>query len=131
MKRIYKLLLALLMLASFTGKKVQAQNYSGYEYSAKCLTVSLWATDKRAWDSCAQVKYTSNGTVIATGSQASVTFTAPGTYTVCMKILNTCKKWDTQVCKTIVLTRCDSNACNLTPEFSVKVDCIFLVQFGI
>jgi PKD repeat protein len=124
MKRLYKLLLALLMLASFSGKKVQAQNNSGYEYSAKCLTVSLWATDKRAWDSCAQVKYTSNGAVIATGSQASYTFTAPGNYIVCMKILNTCKKWDTQVCKHIVLTSCDSNACNLTPEFSVKVDCL-------
>ncbi|MBS3915719.1 MAG: PKD domain-containing protein [Bacteroidetes bacterium] len=107
MKRIYKFLLAIIMVAATAaGSQVKAQtNYNGFEFSAKCLTVSLWATDKRAYDSCAMVKYTLNNTYVM-GAKASYTFPSAGTYTVCMKILDTCKKWDTSVCKTITVKNC-------------------------
>jgi PKD repeat protein len=125
MKNIYKFLLAILMVAaSVTGNKAKAQtNYTGFEYSTRCLTVSLWATDKRGYDSCAQVKYAINGSYV-TGVQATYTFTTAGTYTVCMKIYNPCKKWDTSVCKSVTVKSCDTNSCDLKPDFQWKNSCL-------
>ncbi|MCC7299410.1 MAG: PKD domain-containing protein, partial [Bacteroidia bacterium] len=126
MKKLYNIVLAFLLLtASSLGQKAVAQNnYTGFEYSATCLKVGLWVTDKRGFDSCAQTKFTVNGSVVATGPQATYTFPSAGTYTVCVKIINTCKKWDTQVCKSITVKSCDSNSCKLNPEFSAKNDCL-------
>lgn len=107
MKHLYKFLLALIMVAaSSVGNKANAQNSGSFEYSTKCLTVSLWATNKQAYDSCAQVKFALNGTYVS-GVQASYTFTTAGTYQVCMKIYNPCKKWDTVICKSVTVAACD------------------------
>lgn len=106
MKNLYKFLLAIVMVAaSAAGSKVKAQNQHSFEYSTRCLTVSLWAKDKRAFDSCAQVKFTLNGTYVS-GVQTSYTFPKAGTYQVCMKIVNSCKKWDTIVCRSITVADC-------------------------
>lgn len=122
MKNLYKFLLALLMVAaSVAGNKAKAQNQSYFEYSTNCLKVTLWATDKRAFDSCAQTKFSLNGTYV-TGPQATYTFPAAGTYSVCLKIYNSCKKWDTTICKSITVKAC--NKCDWSKAaWSYKVDC--------
>jgi PKD repeat protein len=123
MKNLYKsILMCILVAASLFTPNAKAQsNYQGFEYSTTCLKVTLWAVDKRAFDSCAQSKFTVNGTYV-TGPQASYTFPNAGTYTVCLKIYNSCKKWDTTICKSITVKSCD-NPCNLTPAFTWKADC--------
>lgn len=91
--------------------------------SSQCLKGSFNAEGTLLNDSCAQIKWfiTGNGaTTYAYGAKATYTFPAAGTYTVCGKLLNTCTKFDTSICKTITVVSCD---CKLTTEFSFTNDC--------
>ena len=91
--------------------------------TSQCLTGSFGAEGTLLADSCAQFKWTITGngtTAYAYGTKATYTFPAAGTYTVCAKLLNTCTKFDTSICKTITVVSCD---CKLTTEFSFVGDC--------
>lgn len=124
MKKIYKLLFLIAALTGLFQQKASAQN-SGltFQYSTKCLTLTAWADGKQAFDSGAVVKFTVNGTIIS-GKQITYTASTSGTYQVCMKVINTAKKWDTSICKSITLKSCDSTICNLKPSFTWKNDCL-------
>lgn len=91
--------------------------------TSQCLTGSFGAEGTLLADSCAQFKWTITGngsTGYAYGAKATYTFPAAGTYTVCGKLLNTCTKFDTSICKTITVVSCD---CKLTTEFTFVGDC--------
>lgn len=120
-KTIQYLALALVFLL---GNSAQAQTAARMKVgiTTNCLTAVFVTEGTLVADSCATVKWTiNNGTsAVATGSKVTYTFSAAGTYTVCAKLLNTCKKFDTSVCTTVTVVACD---CNLTTEFSFKNDC--------
>lgn len=120
-KTIQFLALALIFLL---GNSAQAQTAARMKVgiTTNCLTAVFVTEGTLVADSCATVKWTiNNGTsAVATGSKVTYTFSAAGTYTVCAKLLNTCKKFDTSVCTTVTVVSCD---CKLTTEFSFKNDC--------
>lgn len=114
-----------LLLALFLTNEVSAQNTTRLAtgVSSECLKGSFNAEGSLLKDSCAQMKWfiTSNGTTTyAYGAKATYTFPKAGTYTICGKLLNPCKKFDTTVCKTITVTSCD---CKLTTEFGFTNEC--------
>jgi hypothetical protein len=111
-------------LTFLIGNLVQAQAITRMKAGAttNCLTAVFVTEGTLVADSCATVKWTvNNGTsAVATGSKATYTFSAAGTYQVCAKLLNTCKKFDTSICFSVTVVSCD---CKLTTEFSFKNDC--------
>jgi hypothetical protein len=111
-------------LVFLLGNAAQAQSATRMKVGAttSCLTAVFVTEGTLVSDSCATVKWTvNNGTSsVATGSKATYTFSAAGTYTVCAKLVNTCKKFDTSVCMSVTVASCD---CKLTTEFSFKNDC--------
>jgi PKD repeat protein len=120
-KTIQFLCLALVFLI---GNTAQAQSAPRMKVgvTTNCLNAVFIAEGTLVADSCAYVKWTiNNGTsVVAMGKKVYYTFSAAGTYTVCAKLYNTCKKFDTVVCTTVTVVACD---CKLTTEFSFKNDC--------
>jgi PKD repeat protein len=120
-KTIQFLCLALVILI---GNTAQAQSAPRMKVgvTSNCLNAVFVAEGSLVADSCAYVKWTiNNGTsVVAMGKKVYYTFSAAGTYTVCAKLYNTCKKFDTVVCTTVTVVACD---CKLTTEFSFKNDC--------
>ena len=120
-KTIQFLCLALVFLI---GNTAQAQSAPRMKVgvTSNCLNAVFVAEGSLVADSCAYVKWTiNNGTsVVAMGKKVYYTFSAAGTYTVCAKLYNTCKKFDTTVCTTVTVVACD---CKLTTEFSFKNDC--------
>ena len=120
-KTIQFLCLALVFLI---GNSAQAQSTTRMKavVTTNCLNAVFVAEGTLVADSCASVKWTiNNGTsVVAMGKKVYYTFSTAGTYTVCAKLYNTCKKFDTSVCTTVTVVACD---CKLTTEFSFKNDC--------
>ena len=120
-KTIQFLCLALVFLI---GNSAQAQSTTRMKavVTTNCLNAVFVAEGSLVSDSCASVKWTiNNGTsVVAMGKKVYYTFSTAGTYTVCAKLYNTCKKFDTSVCTTVTVVACD---CKLTTEFSFKNDC--------
>ena len=120
-KTIQFLCLALVFLI---GNSAQAQSTTRMKavVTTNCLNAVFVAEGSLVSDSCASVKWTiNNGTsVVAMGKKVYYTFSTAGTYAVCAKLYNTCKKFDTSVCTTVTVVACD---CKLTTEFSFKNDC--------
>lgn len=123
MKKLLQIVaFALLGLTAITAK-AQTNVRMATSVSSQCLKGTFNAEGSLLNDSCAQIKWfiTGNGaTTYAYGAKATYTFPAAGTYTVCGKLLNSCKKFDTSICKTITVVACD---CKLTTEFSFVIDC--------
>ena len=113
-----------LALIFLLGNSAQAQSATRMKavVTTNCLNAVFVAEGTLVSDSCASVKWTiNNGTsVVAMGKKVYYTFSTAGTYTVCAKLYNTCKKFDTSVCTTVTVVACD---CKLTTEFSFKNDC--------
>lgn len=120
-KTIQILIFALVLLL---GNSIQAQTNARMKVGAStnCLKAFFTAEGTLLADSCATVKWTvNNGTSsFASGNKVYYTFSAAGTYVVCAKLINTCKKFDTTVCISVTVASCD---CKLTTEFSFKNDC--------
>lgn len=117
-----KWLLILLALLG-TGMKSEAQTRKpNWEFSTQCLKMTAWPVNISP-DSCIKVYWQVNG-VASSSWQLSHTFTKPGTYQVCMKVLNSCRKWDTTICKSVKVDTCPTNPCDkFKPDFSWKADC--------
>ena len=111
-------------LVSLLANSTQAQTAARMKVGAttNCLTAVFVTEGTLVSDSCATVKWTvNNGTTAAAyGNKFTYTFAAAGTYTVCAKLINQCKKFDTSVCISVTVVSCD---CKLTTEFSYKNDC--------
>lgn len=123
MKKFIQLLTVALVAFTTNFAQGQTKVRLATGLSSQCLTGSFGAEGTLLSDSCAQLKWTITGngtTSYAYGTKTSFTFASAGTYTVCAKLVNTCTKFDTQVCKTITVVSCD---CKLTTEFSFSNDC--------
>lgn len=119
---ITKLLFSLLVIF-MTGHAAKAQNAPGWNYGTQCLKLTAYAVGVSGPDSCVKIYWQANGTT-TTGSQFSYTFPKAGTYQVCMKVINSCRKWDTVICKSIKVDSCKSNPCDaFKPSFTWKADC--------
>ena len=111
-------------LVFLLGNSAQAQTAARMKVGAttNCLTAVFVTEGTLVSDSCATVKWTvKNGTnATGNGNKFTYTFSTAGTYMVCAKLINTCKKFDTTVCISVTVVSCD---CKLTTEFSFKNDC--------
>ena len=98
---------------------LSAQNSKmSWVYGTNCLSVSGKPTLS---DSCYSFVWTVSGstTTTYTTSSLSHTFSAPGTYKVCMNAKNNCKKWDTTICQQITVDTCP---CSYTPYIVLTQD---------
>ena len=111
-----------LALIFLLGNSAQAQSATRMKVGVKtnCLTAVFVAEGTLVADSCATVSwFIYEGTFpdVTTGETATNTFSRAGTYQVCAKLGNNCKKFDTSICITVTVVSCDSTA------FSFKKDC--------
>ncbi len=119
--------LILLLFSAFTANKATAQSVPNFNTSLNinCLTVKGEAGGKYTWDSCATVEWflnipgTNTYTSIFKGRFLNTTIKA-GTYNLCAKLVNTCTKFDTVICKSITIKACN---CTLESSFTYTVDC--------
>lgn len=72
-------------------------------------------------DPCLKYSWNFGDGYTANGRMATHTYTKGGTYTVCMKVRDTCKGCDTTICKTISVT-CLAG-CKLPKNWSFKDSC--------
>ncbi|NBX65088.1 MAG: hypothetical protein EBT66_09125, partial [Bacteroidetes bacterium] len=123
MKKLLQIVAFVLLGSTAMTAKAQTKVRLATGVTSQCLTGTFGAEGTLLADSCAQFKWTITGngtTAYAYGTKVTYTFPAAGTYTVCGKLLNTCTKFDTSICKTITVVSCD---CKLTTEFSFSTDC--------
>ncbi|MEY3861594.1 MAG: hypothetical protein RIS50_1875, partial [Bacteroidota bacterium] len=123
MKKLIQIVALVLVGTLSIAANAQTKTRLATGVSSQCLIGSFGAEGTLLNDSCAQFKWTITGngtTAYAYGTKATYTFPSAGTYTVCAKLLNTCTKFDTSICKTITVVGCD---CKLTTEFSFTNDC--------
>ena len=81
---------------------------AGFQARVDCFKVSVFATDLK--NGCIKYSWLSGGTVFGSGLSSSRIFTANGTYTVCLKLTDTCKKCDTTICQTVTINCCTAKA---------------------
>jgi PKD repeat protein len=123
MKKLLQIVAFVLLGSTAMTAEAQTKVRLATGVTSQCLTGTFGAEGTLLADSCAQFKWTitGNGTTAYTyGTKVTYTFPAAGTYTVCGRLFNSCKKFDTSICKTITVVSCD---CKLTTEFSFSTDC--------
>ena len=96
--RILSLSLSLLFVGTSS-----AQSKVGFSTQTQCLTVYA---SPYYYDSCESISWSVSNTVIGKTSSLKHTFSTAGTYTLCMKVVNNCKKWDTTICQQIKVAAC-------------------------
>ena len=87
---------------------------AGYTYRVDCKKVTLTANNLN--NGCVKYTWYSAGAIIGTGQTATVNYTKNGTYSVCLKLNDTCKKCDTSICQNINI---NCNPCSATAKFRV------------
>lgn len=121
MKLKYTLLFGLFAFLFGSKQEIKAQTQYGWSFRTECLTVIATYSGKP--DSCLSVSWQAAGATYS-GSSLTYKFAKPGTYQVCMKIKNSCKIWDTIICKSIIVDTCTPNPClSFKPDFYWKSDC--------
>lgn len=121
MKKLLQFSVLVLALLSINATNAQSNRLST-TVSTKCLSATVKAYGTLLDDSCAAITWYVNGstTAAAKGNYATIYFSANGTYKICAKLLNTCKKFDTVICTSVTVANCD---CNLTTDFKWQNDC--------
>ena len=117
MKKILQFFLTLIF--AFTIANVSAQGTTkktDWYYVATCLKIEAKPT---IVDSCATVTWAIGSSTTYSGNVLTHTFSAPGTYQVCMKYKNSCTKWDTTICKSVTVDTCP---CSFTPYLVLTND---------
>jgi hypothetical protein len=87
---------------------------AGYTYRVDCKKVTLTANNLN--NGCVKYTWYSAGAIIGTGQTVTVNYTKNGTYSVCLKLNDTCKKCDTSICQNINI---NCNPCSATAKFRV------------
>lgn len=87
---------------------------AGFSYRLDCKKVTLTANNLN--NGCVKYSWLSGGVVIGTGQLFTHTYTNNGTYTICLKLSDTCKKCDTSICQSIVI---NCNPCTAVAKFKV------------
>lgn len=87
---------------------------AGYTYRVDCQKVTLTANNLN--NGCVKYNWYSAGALVGTGKSVTVNYSKNGTYNVCLKLNDTCKKCDTSICQNIKI---DCNPCSATAKFRV------------
>lgn len=104
-----------------------AKNGAGFSYSVVCPKLTLEA--KNMNNGCIKYSWAINAvgssqSTTFNGRVQTITFSSNGTFNVCLKLVDTCRKCDTVICKTIEIncfSKCNWKANN--PYFSVWDSC--------
>ncbi|MEY3982912.1 MAG: hypothetical protein RL160_469 [Bacteroidota bacterium] len=92
-----------------------------FKVECKTLIASGFASNTRT---CPQYKWSLGNGTYATGQQISYAYPTTGTYTVCLKVTDSCRSCDTIICKTVEIKGCaKDSSCVLNPDFNFKADC--------
>jgi PKD repeat protein len=92
-----------------------------FKVECKTLIASGFSSSTR---SCPQYKWSLGNGTYATGQQISYVYPSTGTYTVCLKVTDSCRACDTIICKTVEVKGCAQDSlCALRPDFAFKLDC--------
>ena len=84
-------------------------NFDGYK-----------VTDSGGSNACIQYSWDFGDNTTAQGKTTKHQYLKNGSYTVCMKVWDSCNNCDTSICKTLTIANCD---CDLKTEFSWNNDC--------
>ena len=113
MKSLLKLLLIIFTFGlGFTSQSLQAQQQYGFSSKTSCLKLNAYPNNVDS--ACETVEWSVGNTVVSKSDVLSYTFSASGTYSVCMKITNWCKRWDTTICDKITITACPCDTTKVT-----------------
>jgi len=117
MKKLLQIFLGLIITFMFSNVSAQGTNSKlDWSYAATCLKIDAKPS---TYDSCNSITWVIGSSTTYTGSVLSYTFSAPGTYQVCMKYRNNCTKWDTTICKSVTVDTCP---CSFTPYIYLTKD---------
>ncbi len=97
----------ILTLVSLFTNNVNAQNSKvGFSVKTECLYVS--ATAYSYDTSCQTLSWRHGGTttVLGYGPTFKYKYSQSGGYTLCLKVVDNCKKWDTLICYQFKVTAC-------------------------
>lgn len=97
-----------------------------------CAVVKLEAYN--LLDSCISYQWTLNGALVDNigGRLKTVTLPQNGTYNICLKLINNCRKCDTVICKSVTVS-CYKPSCNWAKRgagFTANVKCPNLILEG-
>jgi len=121
-KYLSRVLIALIAL--FFSNIASAQSKIGFSTQSQCLT--LYASPYY-YDSCESISWSVGNTVVSKSYSLKYTFNTSGTYTVCMKIMNYCTKWDTTICQQVKVAACPCDTTKVV--MSVAKDTITCGKF--
>jgi PKD repeat protein len=88
-------------------------NTTGFTYSIKCDTVVFEGSQHN----CGKYYWNLGNGTTASGRVIKVPYVTNKSYTVCMKIVDTCGNCDTTVCETIQIPQC--TPCQISADFSI------------
>ncbi len=112
----------------FASLNVQAQTKRGFEYQSTCLNANFSSIGVDSV--CESVSWFINNsnTPVSNDYTFKYSFSKAGTYTVCMKVNNSCKRYDTLYCRSVVITDC--NGCDsVKTGWSIKADTVICGKF--
>ncbi len=116
MKILRVLFLAMFIFGfSFASNNLNAQQKYGFSTKTSCL--KLYGFPNSVDSACETVEWSIGNTVVSKNDYLTYTFSSAGTYSVCMKITNSCKRWDTTICDKITVTACPCD----TTKVSIKI----------
>lgn len=117
MKKPLQFLMSLMIAFMFSNVSAQGTTSKlDWSYASTCLKIDAKPSN---YDSCNSITWVIGSSTTYTGSVLSHTFSAPGTYQVCMKYKNNCTKWDTTICKSVTVDTCP---CSFTPYIVLTKD---------
>lgn len=106
----------LFLLTTIFSQFTAAQNSKvGFTVKTNCLEV--YAQPYYLDSNCESVEWWIDTSLYARTDNFSYKFKAAGTYSLCMKFKNSCKKWDTTVCQKVTVTTCPCD----TTKISMKI----------
>jgi hypothetical protein len=106
------LFLSTTIFSQFTA----AQNSKvGFTVKTNCLEV--YAQPYYLDSNCESVEWWIDTSLYARTDNFSHKFKTAGTYSLCMKLKNSCKKWDTTICQKVTVTTCPCD----TTKISMKI----------
>lgn len=109
--------LVIAFLLNLSSAQAQQQK-ADFGMGSKCLEAYAEAYGSMVGDSCSSVYWKVDGQT-KQGNPLTYKFSAPGTYEICLKVLNTCSKWDTMICKKITVDTCPTKKCDIKAEINV------------
>ena len=119
MKKTYtqalKFILLFLITALFAQKSTAQSTKVGFSVKTNCLEIGAFPYYLDS--NCESVEWWIDTSMYSRNDYFSYKFSSAGTYNVCMKLKNSCKKWDTIVCQKVTVTTCPCD----TTKISMKI----------